>query len=127
MKTKYNKKYFREATKRWRSIPENRLKYNELQKEYQRKYREKNKDTDEYKQKRAHYRAKYYKKQYLKNRARDNVYEAILGGRLKKLPCETCGEIKVEAHHTNYKKPLEVNWLCLVHYREKHFPGSQRL
>jgi hypothetical protein len=31
----------------------------------------------------------------------------------KKRKCEVCGsEKKVEAHHWNYSKPLEVQWLC---------------
>jgi len=50
------------------------------------------------------------------------VGNALRDGRLIKKPCEVCGEIKVEAHHEDYYKPLEVNWLCTKHHVEYHFP-----
>jgi ribosomal protein S27AE len=46
-----------------------------------------------------------YKAHYL-------VSNAVRDGRLKRLPCEFCGETKVHAHHKDYAKPLEVIWLC---------------
>ena len=36
------------------------------------------------------------------------------------MPCEVCGELKVEAHHDDYYKPFEVRWLCGHHHREHH-------
>lgn len=53
-----------------------------------------------------------------KNRARAKVAGALRAGRLKKLPCEVCGALKVEAHHADYAKPLEVQWLCHQHHRQ---------
>ena len=36
-------------------------------------------------------------------------------------PCEVCGSVKqVEAHHKDYSKPLEVNWLCHIHHKLTH-------
>lgn len=47
--------------------------------------------------------------------------EAVRDGRLTKKPCEVCGtEEKVEAHHEDYSKPLDVMWLCFKHHRERH-------
>lgn len=40
-------------------------------------------------------------------------------GTLKRQPCEVCGR-KGEAHHEDYKKPLEIIWLCHKHHGEKH-------
>lgn len=39
-------------------------------------------------------------------------------GDLIPLPCEACGEGKVQMHHEDYSKPLEVIWLCEdCHYK----------
>lgn len=47
--------------------------------------------------------------------ARHAVHNALKYGRLKKEPC-ACGEIKVEVHHPNYQKPLDVIWVCKKHH-----------
>lgn len=39
---------------------------------------------------------------------------------LVKLPCGVCGALKVNAHHEDYSKPLEVIWLCPVHHSAAH-------
>jgi len=52
--------------------------------------------------------------------ARNAVSNAIRNNKLKKQPCEVCGELKVQAHHEDYSKPLEVNWLCKDHHSELH-------
>ena len=41
-------------------------------------------------------------------------------GILIKSSCEVCGEKKVEGHHDDYNKPLEVRWLCRKHHDEHH-------
>lgn len=45
---------------------------------------------------------------------------AIRDGRAFKLPCEVCGNVKSEAHHDDYTKPLQVKWLCRKHHAEIH-------
>jgi hypothetical protein len=45
------------------------------------------------------------------------VFGALRNGTLKRKPC-ICGELKVEAHHKDYSKPLEVMWLCKKHHME---------
>lgn len=64
---------------------------------------------------------------YLKNRrpevkrqAARMTTEAIRNGTLVRQPCEKCGDEKVEAHHDDYSKPLEVRWLCRKHHLEHH-------
>lgn len=52
-----------------------------------------------------------------KHKARYDVRNALVEKRLKKEPCEVCGEEKVEAHHDDYSKSLEVRWLCPLHHR----------
>lgn len=61
----------------------------------------------------ARYRSRYpdrYRAHYALN-------NAVRDGRLKRMPCEVCGVEKVQAHHTDYSKPLEVRWLCQKHHR----------
>lgn len=58
-------------------------------------------------------------------RARTAVGNAVRDGRLERKPCEVCGAIRVEAHHEDYGKPLEVRWLCRKHHNEAHHPMEQ--
>lgn len=55
-----------------------------------------------------------------KDKARVAVHRAILAGKIVKLPCEVCGEINSQAHHTDYTKPLDVKWLCRKHHLAEH-------
>lgn len=51
---------------------------------------------------------------------RRKTRRAVERGKLKKLPCQVCGAVEVEAHHHDYDKPLDVVWLCTEHHRELH-------
>jgi hypothetical protein len=55
-----------------------------------------------------------------KYKAHKKVSNALRYGKLKRLPCEICGNIKSEAHHDDYRSPLKVRWLCFKHHRELH-------
>lgn len=52
--------------------------------------------------------------------ARQAVRKALVSGKLKRLPCKECGEVKTDAHHPDYSKPLEVVWLCEPHHYHIH-------
>lgn len=52
--------------------------------------------------------------------AREKVRYALRCGKLVKGPCETCGCERVQAHHDDYSKPLEVRWVCRPHHRALH-------
>lgn len=60
-----------------------------------------------------------------KARNRDKVHvhylveRAIEQGALVRQPCEVCGE-RAHAHHADYGKPLEVQWLCPLHHARQH-------
>jgi hypothetical protein len=47
------------------------------------------------------------------------VAEMIRGGRLLRQPCEVCGE-RAHAHHADYVKVLEIQWLCPLHHMRQH-------
>lgn len=54
-----------------------------------------------------------------KYKARSAVAYALKHGRLTRQPCSSCGEVKSQAHHDDYSKPLDVRWLCFRCHREK--------
>lgn len=89
--------------------------HTEKSKEYKKKWNKENVERT---------RARYlrYKESHLEEvKARSTLYNLIAHGKndIRK-PCEVCGEIKVEAHHDDYSKPLEVKWLCIKHHKELH-------
>lgn len=88
--------------------PKNRKKIIEYE-----KLREKNLDR---KVKKLIYQRNRRKKNKGKDRARAKVLRALNVGRLIKRPCEICGNLKVEAHHNDYRKHLSVRWLCRYHH-----------
>lgn len=47
-----------------------------------------------------------------------NVY--VRRGKLKRKPCERCGEKKAQVHHDDYSQPLQVRWLCVPCHRNVH-------
>lgn len=94
-----------------RITPEGRKK--EAQR--QRKWREKNKE------KYINHVRKWQKTNKIKHNAHQMVHRAVERGFLiRKEYCERCNmKCKTEGHHEDYKKPLEVIWLCrLCHASE---------
>lgn len=55
-----------------------------------------------------------------KQKARNKTDYAVRSGKLIKKSCEVCGNVKSQAHHSDYSKPLDVRWLCFKHHRETH-------
>jgi rubredoxin len=81
------------------------------------------KDPDE----RRAFHAEYMRMRYqtdpahrAKHIARVKVTKAVKRGRLVKLSCEKCGSAKSQAHHPDYSRPLDVQWLCRDCHAEKH-------
>ncbi len=56
--------------------------------------------------------------------AHTKVGNALRDGRLTKGDCERPSEMtckgRIEAHHDDYSKPLDVRWLCKAHHNELH-------
>lgn len=76
------------------------------------------KNTDAIKKRVAEYKLKNPEKK----KAQHAVYNAIRSGKLKKKPCEVCGDLKVDAHHESYSPEnwLNVVWLCRLHHKKRH-------
>lgn len=65
---------------------------------------------------------KYAEKNMIKVTCRYICRQAVKKWELIKLPCEVCNSInRIEAHHEDYSKPLDVKWLCKKHHVELHF------
>jgi hypothetical protein len=54
---------------------------------------------------------------WVKANARRLVQQALKSGQLKRQPCY-CGAVPAEAHHHDYLKALQVEWLCKKHHVE---------
>lgn len=52
--------------------------------------------------------------------AHHSVETALKNGTLEKKQCEVCGAKRVDAHHDDYSKPLDVRWLCRGHHLKFH-------
>lgn len=55
------------------------------------------------------------------------VSNAIRDGHLHKDPCHICGNLKVEGHHPDYDRPLDVVWLCSTHHKQTHALAANEL
>ena len=67
------------------------------------------------------WRARAYADPILKHRKQCNllVYYAVKTGVLTPEPC-ACGGTKTEAHHEDYSKPLDVDWVCRKCHQKIH-------
>ena len=90
---------------------------------------ESRKRIDEYEKKRwndperrkkvAEYQRVRRKKFPGKDRVRSKVSNALRDGRLIRKPCKICGK-KAQAHHSDYRRPFLIIWLCFFHHRKEH-------
>lgn len=49
-----------------------------------------------------------------------SLTNAVRDGRVKRQPCDMCGDPKSQGHHSDYSKPLDVTWLCEKHHKAAH-------
>jgi len=76
--------------------------------------------TPERKEFRSKYQKEEREKKSLYFKARNAVNIAVRDGRIRKQPCKRCGAVKTEAHHHDYSKPLDVEWLCRPCHMAEH-------
>jgi ribosomal protein S27AE len=62
-----------------------------------------------------------------KSSVRGQTHYLVRCGRIKRQPCERCGEPKAEAHHPDYARPDLVEWLCVDCHRTLHRTPSPEL
>jgi len=59
----------------------------------------------------------------VKYRARYTLNNALRDGKIHRKPC-SCGSLKVQAHHHDHGKPLDVEWLCSRGHTDRHLGRS---
>ena len=126
---RYNKTPKRKLyVKNWRS--KNREKINTYQREwrknnplirgksvreYNREYNKKWRKENGY-----HNEIKWMLEHELERKAQGKLRDRVRRGKIKRMPCEICGEKRSQGHHDDYNKPLEVRWLCALHHKRHH-------
>lgn len=80
--------------------------------QYSKKYRERNLEI--VRERKREHEKKYRKVKVVEYKARKEVHRALKKGVLEKAKsCRICGlEKKLEAHHMDYTRPLEITWVC---------------
>lgn len=112
-------------------------KCKECAKAYGRKHRRENESVQEYDRRRYHEDPKRRAATNASNEriaatpkgrkqkaARTAVKDALRGGKITKpTECSQCNQTKdrIEGHHEDYDKKLEVIWLCTLCHRRYHF------
>ena len=107
-----NHEQIRKRANEQNRTPERRAKANERGKIWAKKNKEKHVENA----------IKHRKKYPEKHVARQHIYWALKLGFMKQSEiCEICKQTaKTQAHHDDYKKPLEVRWFCRSCHFEWH-------
>lgn len=77
-------------------------------------------ETEAYRTSHSKANQKYLAEQPKRAIARNMVSNALRDGKLFKAPCFICGSDRVEGHHPDYDRPLDVVWLCPAHHKQAH-------
>ena len=65
--------------------------------------------------------ARHQRKHPERHRANQAVYMAVKKGKIiRPEVCPLCEGVPVEAHHEDYSKPLDIDWLCKKCHTERH-------
>jgi len=146
-------KYYLKNTKKERDRKKKYIENNrEKHLKYHRQYREDNKDAinegrkkycadnaDKVSERGRRYRknnkekvhakvTNYAKKNRHKLRAKGKLnYHLSVGNVKRPIACQKCGEEKkLDAHHSDYDKPLDVIWLCRRCHMERHVEEAKQ-
>lgn len=134
MATEEQRERWRSYKKQWRLQNQNNTEYISKKKAWGRKTYLKYRDSEEWKERNKQANVRWRLRggrvdqsdRVLQKRAYCKVQRAINTGLLKRpKSCQRCGviprrsrsgQLLLHAHHEDYKKPLEVKWLCSTCY-----------
>lgn len=61
-----------------------------------------------------------------KQSARNRLYRAMLAGEIIQKPCSVCGSMPTHGHHEDYRRALDVTWLCPACHMARHAELRQK-
>jgi Bacillus phage endonuclease len=105
-----------------RHDPKNKM----YRRNYSREWNKKNREKRRLQAREGYYRRRangfVHRYDPYKDRARRVLERTLKNGKMKRPDkCSDCGWIgKIQAHHHDYSKPLEVEWLCQLCHRRRH-------
>ena len=115
----YKRKYYLKNREKYLEVGLSKYAKRKLKDSGIKKKTKKARDPEDDRKRRALQQRKHYANNQEKCKARYILRHAINYHKtLKREDCH-CGKIG-EAHHPDYSKPLEVEWLCRKHHMEKH-------
>ena len=126
--TYYREYREREVFRKWSEKHEATPTRIEQHKKAKAKYRENNREKLRLQAIEHHRANRDLRNSQARNRYRKNperclaqlkVRRAVVKGLLAKTPC-ACGSVKVQGHHPDYSKPLEVIWMCKSCHQKWH-------
>ena len=87
------------------------------------------KNKEKLKEYRREYRRKYVERKKVEQLARSRLHNAIRFGKIVRPDtCSNCNmKGLIHAHHNDYSKPLEVEWLCHQCHFNKHLKGVSQI
>lgn len=82
--------------------------------------RERYKNSPEIRKQVRGYVLKWVAKNQEKLKAHRIFHRAVENGKIERGKCFVCGAERVDGHHEDYSKPLEVVWVCRKHHKDIH-------
>lgn len=98
--------YYREYDAKRTQDPERRERNTKYSANYRKEHPERRKETCN----------NYIKKYPERYKANYTLTNAVRDKKIFRKPCYVCGDLKSQAHHHDYSKPLDVVWVCAVHH-----------
>ncbi len=102
--------------------------YRDYRKKHRKKFREYNRiyNNNWRKENGYHSEIKWKQNNPEKVKAQRLLNYAVRVGLVEKKPCSICNNIKSQAHHEDYLKPLDVIWFCALCHKHHHLKSGDK-
>lgn len=78
-------------------------------------------NDDERRRYQREYRRRKRAESPVKQLAREALDRAVRSGKVVRQPCADCGSARSHGHHSDYSKPLDVEWVCARCHGRRHW------